>query len=100
MLGDALDIMVKNCSSEKDKEIAPFYFAYGSALLAQSVANGNVFGSATKAAQQRTRDIIQEGNNVRQDEYSKKSKVRQHEGDTDDLQIAWEVLKMARLIYS
>jgi tetratricopeptide (TPR) repeat protein len=74
-------------------ESAPILFEYGSALVLKAESAANLFGDAAPADQQNNAD----GASARP---QREQQQQQQGGNDEDLEIAWEVLEVARVILS
>ncbi|GLE05883.1 hypothetical protein PINS_up015064 [Pythium insidiosum] len=81
---DMLRTMIEVEKENESLGVAPVYYEYGHALLSLAEATASVFGSS-----------------VQPEEGEGEGDVEQEAKDTaDDLQVAWEMLEIARVIYS
>eukprot|EP00743_Colponemidia_sp_Colp-15_P005569 GILK01005990.1.p1 GENE.GILK01005990.1~~GILK01005990.1.p1 ORF type:complete len:387 (+),score=85.20 GILK01005990.1:44-1162(+) len=92
---------------EMSNEAAPFYYFYGDALLAKLETSGDVFGSAAATENADEAEDDEEAINAAEDDTTPTTEGQaqgegqaQTEEQIEDLQVAWEVLETARLIYS
>lgn len=100
-------------------ETAPFYYRYGNALLEHVMSSSDIFGSAVERAAERQQDALEaeeeaeeeEGDEEESDaevEAEEEAAVDQEEDAEpevrppsvdEDLEVAWELLDAARVIY-
>ncbi|KAJ0407641.1 hypothetical protein P43SY_010182 [Pythium insidiosum] len=81
---DMLRTMIEVEKETESLSVAPVYYEYGHALLSLAEATASVFGSS-----------------VQPEDGDGDGDVEQEAKDTaDDLQVAWEMLEIARVIYS
>ncbi|DAZ99955.1 TPA: hypothetical protein N0F65_008762 [Lagenidium giganteum] len=79
---DLLKTMVEVENQSDSLAVAPVYYEYGHAMLSLAEATASVFGAAAQ----------EEGN-----EEGEKEGSKEH---ADDLEVAWEMIEVARVIYS
>ncbi|TMW60246.1 hypothetical protein Poli38472_000288 [Pythium oligandrum] len=80
---DMLRTMIEVENESESLAVAPVYYEYGHALLSLAEATASVFGSSVQPSEENEGDVEQEARET-----------------ADDLQVAWEMLEIARVIYS
>eukprot|EP00898_Chlorokybus_atmophyticus_P006288 jgi/Chlat1/6660/Chrsp49S06149 len=117
LLGKALEIFVTHYG-ELAAECAPFYYRYGGALFYKAQAESDVFGEKAQALAKQ-KDAEDEEEDVEEEAVADaeqptgngqdKGKGAEEEGEedilpqedaSDDMELAWQTLETARLIYS
>nr|CCA18837.1 conserved hypothetical protein [Albugo laibachii Nc14] len=99
---DLLKTKVELKKTSEALELAPIYYEYGNALLSLVEGTANVFGNVLDGSEKHSDKGTDHGQEEKSSQFRNESDDNPIEENVvkDDLELAWEMLEVARVIYT